>query len=145
MKPNPTLQFQPLLDEYVEFWNTGSFEGIGEVLHPDFELRMTPRYEAEVGVDAFKNSVTMWRTMYPDFHITVDELFFSENAAAARWTITATNTGDGPSPPTRKAIQVPGLSLFHFEDGKIKDEWIASNNMEWRRQLGFTLTAPRNK
>ncbi|NOX87146.1 MAG: ester cyclase, partial [Chlorobi bacterium] len=64
------------------------------------------------------------------------------NAAAARWTITATNTGSGSHPPTGKRIEVPGISIIHFADGKIKDEWIASNNFYWLKQLGFTLVPP---
>jgi hypothetical protein len=34
------------------------------------------------------------------------------------------------------------VSIVHFTDGKIKDEWIASNNYYCLQQLGFTLVAP---
>ncbi len=143
--PDPATQFAPLLDRYVAYWNTGMFEGIEDVLHSDFELRMTPRFEPEQGIEAFQNSVTLWRRAYPDFHIVIDEVFYSQHAAAARWTITATNSGDGWHPATGKAISVPGMSIVHFADGKIKDEWIASNNEFWLQQLGFTMQSPFEK
>ena len=103
---------------------------------------MTPKFDLEQGIDAFMNAVKYWRKAYPDFHLTINESFYSINAATVRWTINATNSGQGSHPPTGKRIEVPGISIFHFEKGKIKDEWIASNNYYWLRQLGFTIEAP---
>ena len=137
-----STQYQPLIDAYISFWNTGNFDGIDQVLLPDFELRMTPKFEPEKGIESFKQDVIKWRTAYPDFHITVNESFFDTNKFAVRWTITATNTGPGIHPPTGKSINVPGMSIIHFQDGKIKDEWIASNNLYWLMQLGFKLESP---
>lgn len=139
---DPSTEFKLKIDKYVEYWNTGQFDGINDLLSEDFELRMTPQFESEKGIDTFMEHVTNWRKAYPDFHITIEEFFYSNNAAAARWTITATNTGSGSHPPTGKRIEVPGISIVHFTDGKIKDEWIASNNYYWLQQLGFTLVAP---
>ena len=134
--------FKLMIEKYVGYWNTGQFDGIGELLCDSFELRMTPLFEPETGIETFKNHVTNWRTAYPDFLITIEEILISENAVAGRWTITASNTGAGSHPPTGKRVEVPGMSIFHFENGKIKDEWIASNNYYWLRQLGFRLVPP---
>ena len=142
----PKFERQKLLvDKYVEIWNTGNFDGIEEILHPDFELRMTPKYEAEVGIKAFKDGIAKWRTAYPDFHIKIDEEIYSDNKGAVRWTITATNTGEGDMPPTGKRVEVMGISVFHIQDNKIKDEWIASNNLYWLKQLGFTIVLPSDE
>jgi steroid delta-isomerase-like uncharacterized protein len=142
---SPETEHSPLLEKYLTFWNTGEFQGIENVLHSDFELRMTPKYEPESGIDLFKENVTKWRTAYPDFHIDVKEVFHSENGAAAIWEATATNTGEGMHPPTGKSVNVTGMSIFHFKDGKIKDEWIASNNGYWMQQLGFKIVPPFEK
>lgn len=135
-------KYESMIDQYVNYWNTGQFDRINNLLCEDFELRMTPQYEPELGIDAFIESVTSWRSAYPDFHIKIDEILYSNTAATVRWTITATNLGEGSHPPTGKRIEVPGISIFHFKSNKIKDEWIASNNYYWLQQLGFTLEAP---
>ena len=135
-------EFRWKIDKYVEFWNTGNFNDIHDILCEDFELRMTPQFESIPGIDSFMEEVTSWRKAYPDFNITIDETIYSNNALTLRWTITATNTGTGSHPPTGKRIKVPGMSIFHFANGKIKDEWIASNNYYWLKQLGFTLSPP---
>ena len=41
-KPDPAVKLDPIIDKYVEIWNTGNMEGVEEILHPEFELRMTP-------------------------------------------------------------------------------------------------------
>lgn len=135
-------KLSPILEKYIEYWNTGEFQNIEEILHPDFELRMTPEFKPERGIENFKNSVLKWRTAYPDFFLTVNEYLFDKNKIAALWTISATNTGAGVHPPTGKHVEVMGMSIIHFENGKIKDEWIASNNQYWLQQLGFRMVAP---
>ncbi len=34
------------------------------------------------------------------------------------------------------------MKIFHFADGKIKDEGIASNNGYWMHKLGFNIVSP---
>jgi predicted ester cyclase len=130
------------MEAFGDAWNTGNLEQLDRICDPNFELRMTPKFEAKVGLDSLKSEITMWRTAYPDFHITIDEVFFSANAAAGRWTITATNTGPGMYPPTGKQVNTPGMSIFHYADGKLMDVWIGGNNLLWMKQLGFSLAPP---
>jgi len=141
-KLNYEERYSQLLEKYKIYWNTGQFDEIETVLDEDFELRMTPKYESERGIDLFKESVTKWRTAYPDFHIEEKEIFYAEGKAALIWEISATNTGQGWHPPTHKSVKITGMSIFHFLNGKIKDEWIASNNGYWLQQLGFKLVSP---
>ena len=140
--PNPSTTFNPIIEKYVELWNTGNFDEIEMILHPDFELRMTPKYKAESGIQTFKENVLKWREAYPDFHIEIHEIIFDKDIAAARWTITATNTGQGLHAPTGKHVEVMGMSIVHFVANKIKDEWIASNNLDWLQQLGYKIVQP---
>ncbi|HET6273189.1 MAG TPA: ester cyclase [Bacteroidota bacterium] len=138
-QPGPSERLKPLVDTYVRAWNTGDFNGLEEAVSSQFELRMTPRFDAVHSLDSLKNSITYWRTAYPDFHITLDEVIYAPNAVTVRWTIRATNTGSGSHPPTGKAVVVPGMSIIHVSAGKIVDEWIASNDLYWAEQLGFNL------
>ncbi len=131
-----------LIIQYVKYWNTGEFESIEDVLSKDFELRSSPKFEPEVGIETFKKTILSLRKAYPDFHLTIDEAIYSENAAAGRWTLTAKNTRSSSNPEVSKNIKVSGMSIFHFSEGKIKDEWIANNNYDWLKQLGYTFTAP---
>lgn len=141
-EPDPE-QLMKLADRYVAIWKGGSLDDADKILHPDFELRMTPDYKAVKGIEAFKQTVQSWRTAYPDFTLRIDETVNAEGAGFKRWTITGTNTGEGQHPPTGQKVDVQGMSILHFADGKIRDEWIAANNLLWMQQLGFTLQPPQ--
>ncbi len=140
---NHSEKYNPILEKYVEYWNTSEFTGIEEIIHPDFEMRSTPEFKPEKGVDNFKEHVIKLRTAYPDFHMDIKELIFDSDKVAGLWTISATNTGAGMHPPTGKHIEVIGMSIIHFEEGKIRDEWVAGNSLFWMTQLGFELIPPK--
>jgi steroid delta-isomerase-like uncharacterized protein len=139
---HPKEQLDPIIKKYVAYWNTGNFEGIEDVLHSEFELRTTPKFEPKIGIESFKKSIIKWRSVYPDFNIVLNEIIYDNDKAAAFWTIKATHLGEGNIPPRGKKIEVSGISIVHFEEGKIKDEWICSNNLFWLQQLGYKLLPP---
>ena len=141
-QPDPPERLKPLVEGYVRAWNTGDFKGLEEIVSGQFELRMTPRFDPIRGLDSLKSAITRWRTAYPDFTIALDEVIYAPNAVTARWTIRATNSGPGFSPPTDRTVVVPGMSILHVSAGKIVDEWVSSNDLYWVQQLGFTLTPP---
>ena len=134
-KEDISLELQQKIQKYVEYWNTGQFEGIENILSESFEVRTTPDFAPELGIEAFNESILNIRKLYPDFHLTVDEELYTTNAAAARWTIQATSK-------TGEIIINKGMSIVHFVDGKIKDEWIANNDLNWLNQLGYTVLPP---
>jgi len=133
------------VDKYVGFWNTGQFDGIEDVLCEDFELLESPNYESQKGIESFKQIILDLRTAYPDFHLVLDETVYEKDKIAAIWSISATNTGQGKMPPTGKVIKGQGISVIHLKDGKIKDEWIANNDLLWMQQLGFTFIPPETE
>ena len=134
-KKDTSTEFELKIDKYVEYWNSGQFDDIHNLLSENFEIRMTPQFESEIGINTFMETVLNVRKSYPDFHITVDEIFYSANAAAARWTIQATSK-------TGKEMNIMGMSIIHFVDGKIKDEWISNNDLQWLKQLGYIIMPP---
>ncbi len=125
------------IDKYVGYWNSGKFDGIENILCNDFELLESPLFEPQKGIESFKQSITEMRTSYPDFHLVIDEMVYEKNKIALIWTISATNTGYGKRPPTGKTIRGQGISVIHIKDG-----WLASNNLLWMTQLGFTFVPP---
>lgn len=140
----PSTELKPLVDSYINAWNTGDIDALDDVVHPEFEFRITPSFKATVGIDSLKDIITYYRTAYPDFQLKVDDEMYSRDKAAIIWTITATNTGPGMFPTTGRKINVQGISIYHFTNGKLFDEWIAGNHLLWYQQLGFTLTPPEN-
>jgi len=133
------------LDKYIGYWNTGHFDGIEKVLCPDYELLESPGYEPQKGIKAFEKMISDMLTRCPDFHLVVEETVYEKDKLAIIWSIMATNTGPGYIQPTGKVVKGKGISVLHLKDGKIKDEWLANNDLQWMTQLGFSFVPPKTK
>jgi len=129
-------------DSYISYWNTGQFDDIEKYVSPDYELYESPGYEPQQGIDFFRKYISNTRVTYPDFKITVNEVIFDKDRISYFWTVTGTHLGTGDIPATGRTINGKGMSLLHFSDGKIKDEWRSNNNLQWLMQLGFTINPP---
>jgi predicted ester cyclase len=48
-------------------------------------------------------------------------------------------------PPTGKAVRQWGISILHFANGKITEEYLGFDNLALMQTLGFTLTPASEK
>ena len=76
-----------------------------------------------------------WR-VFPDARVRLHEIVEQEDSVAIRYTITGTQreTFFGIS-STGQAIQLPGLSFLHFQDGRCVERWACSDSMVLLNQL----------
>ena len=91
-----------------------------------------------------KKVVNDYRTAYPDLKVTIDDAYYVQDHGFYLWTVTGTNTGAGPEaqPPTGKSVKISGMSMVRYEGGKIADEGVYYDQLDFNQQLGFTLTEP---
>lgn len=142
-QPDASKELKPITDALVEAWNTGNLDPLDAIIDSQYVRHVSPASKTgAVGLDSLKKVISNVRTTYPDFHITLDEEIYVGDKAASRWRYTATNTGPGSIPPTGKKITATGISILHFKNGKIVDEWVEIDNLVVMQQLGFTLTPP---
>ena len=137
-----------LAESSLEIWNEGNLAVVDELYDPDIIRHDCGQPEDMVGLDAFKDYVTLLRVSYPDFNVTIDELIVKGDKIVIRWTITGTNTGPlqtpmGELPPTDKKMRLPGVRIVRLVNGKIAEEWVFYNQLDVYLQLGFTLTPPQ--
>jgi steroid delta-isomerase-like uncharacterized protein len=140
--PDASQKLKPLVDKYVEVWNTGNLDELDAIVGPHYVRHANLAPDVD-GVDGLKKVISGFRTAYPDLKLTSDEEIYAENKATLRWTLTGTNTGPGEMPPTGKSIKLWGLGTAHFADGKIAEEWAAYDNQSLMEQLGYTMMPPK--
>jgi predicted ester cyclase len=100
--------------------------GITEVYHPQFVDHVNAlEYR---GIDGARQSVALYRELFPDLRFTVDEQVSEGNRVASRWTLTGTHRG--------RAVRLRGIVISRFEDGRIVEDWASSDTLELVRQLG---------
>jgi len=78
------------------------------------------------------------RQALPDMSITVNQMVAEGDRVAVYWTASGTNTQAGMGlPATGKKIKVSGMTLFRFQDGKIREEWGVWDELSAIRQAGL--------
>lgn len=137
-----SFAMQAAFEKYIGYWNTAQFEDIDKYVSRDYKMMESPGYEPRQGLDFFRKYIENTRVTYPDFKLTVNEVIFDAGRIAYIWTVTGTHLGTGEIPATGRTINGKGMSVLHFAEGKIKDEWRSNNNLQWLMQLGFTINPP---
>jgi hypothetical protein len=139
-------KIKPVLDKYVEAWNTGDLALLNGVVDTSFELRKIPDFKPMHGIKALENYIIGTRTVVPDFTLKESEkLFISDTAVVLTWTVTGTYKGESDLPPTGNKMNVPGFSIIYFNNEKLTGEWIAFSDLTWVQQSGFKILPPSNK
>ena len=118
---------------FEEVWNQGREGAIDELLSPEgvgFGFAAT---NTEVhGPAEFKPFVGNLRDAFPGLHIAVEDMVAEGDKVAVRMIVTGTHKGGGLGfPATGRKINVTGLTIIQFANGKLVHGW---NNWD---QLGM--------
>lgn len=138
--PEPVI---PPMDPYLAIWNDGDLGLVDELYAPDFVWHLVGIGEDVVGTAAFKDLVTSFRTAFPDFHVTFDEVFAAGDKMVIQWTMTGTNTGPLQElPPSGQPVRLQGVAISRSVDGKTVEVWQHYNQLSMFQQMGYTLSPP---
>jgi predicted ester cyclase len=95
------------------------------------------RMRALRGPELFKQTVSMYRSAFPDVRITVDDVIASDDRVVLRWHSEGTHRGELEGlAPTGARGSVTGISIDRWENGKVVESWSEWDNLGLARQLG---------
>lgn len=94
------------------------------------------------GPEEYKGFITLFRTAFPDLHMTILDQIAEGDKVVNRWTATGTHKGELMGiPPTGKQMEVTGTYTARIVGGKIVEEWGNWDGLGMMQQLGV-LPAP---
>lgn len=100
--------------------------GIPDVYHPDFVDHVNAlEYRGHEGA---RRSVALYLELFPDLRFVVNEQVSEDDRVASRWTLHGTHRG--------RPVTLRGIVISRFQDGRIIEDWAASDTIEIVRQLG---------
>ena len=126
---------------FHEAANTGDADVIAktidDLVHSDAAIR-TPLPIGATGVEALQQVWTMLLRVYPDIHLTVEDLIAEGDKVVGRTTVTGTHRGEFMGvAPTGKSITYNEIFIFRFVDGKVAETWGVVDVFAQMRQLGL--------
>ena len=111
---------------------------LSEIFTPD-AIAHTPNGDA-TGLANIQQTVERVHMMFPDHHFVVDDIVTNGDKAAARWTMTATNTAPlGGIAPTGRPITQRAVVFYRFQGDKIAEFWLQLDQVGVLRQIGVQI------
>lgn len=127
---------------FDEAWNKGNFDVADELIDPNFTVHGAGGQPIPTGVEGVKDLVRVWRTAFPDGHMTIEDVIAEGDKVVARLTWRGTHLGEfyGVA-PTGKRVAATSIGIDRFANGKIVEGWGEVDMLGMLRQLG-ALPAP---
>lgn len=125
-----------------DMFNTGKLDNIEAFCAPDFHSHQMDPSVTTTGLQSVRDMLNMYRTALPDFHQEILGISTTGDRTYLHLHITGTNSGPWPSgPATGKGIDVQGVDIVRFENGKAVEHWGFMEEMKMMQQLGL-MPAP---
>jgi steroid delta-isomerase-like uncharacterized protein len=129
-----------LFKRFHDAANTGDIEVISkmidELVAPDAVIR-TPLPIDATGADALKQIWAMLLRIYPDIHLTVEDLIGEGDKVVGRTTVTGTHQGEFMGvAPTGKSVTYNEMFIFRIADGRVVETWGVVDVYAQMKQIG---------
>jgi steroid delta-isomerase-like uncharacterized protein len=113
----------------VEAWNSGDVDSYMELYAGNIRLH--------AGTYDFPDKKAV-EGMYKGFHaatsdlrLDIHETFGDGERLAVRYTVTGTHNGELMGiPPTGRELSITGITVMHFEDGRVIERWDSDDSAE---------------
>jgi steroid delta-isomerase-like uncharacterized protein len=126
-----------------EVWNKGNFQIVDQLIAPQYKVRHDPGdpWEGQtLDLTTYKERVKMSRDVLPDQKFFIEDMVGEGNKVAVSWTFTGTQKGDLPGvPATNKKVNVSGLTIYYFSQGKMIGHWQVLDKLSLLGQLGVQI------
>jgi steroid delta-isomerase-like uncharacterized protein len=120
-----------------EIWNKGDLAVVDELVPDNYVFHDFLGREIK-GREGLKQYVTMVRTVFPDFHIAIDDMLAEGDKVAFRFTWRGTHKGKGELdiPPTGKQVTVTGMAIARIVGDKEGEVWESGDSLGMLQQMG---------
>jgi steroid delta-isomerase-like uncharacterized protein len=134
------LSNKATFQRFHEAVNTGDVEllakTIDEIVAPDAVIR-TPLPIDATGAELLKQVWAMLFRVYPDIHLTVEDVVAEGDKVVARNTVTGTHLGEFMGVgSTGNSVTYSEIFIFRFADGRVIETWGVVDIYAQMKQIG---------
>jgi len=123
-----------------EFWNLGNTSAADDLMTANATIVLPG--SGQVSKESFKAFAVAFRSGFPDWHSTPEEMIAEDDRVGERWTGRGTHQGEfqGIS-PTGRQVTVPGFVFYRIVSGRIAEFRGLFDGLAMLQQLGAVSTA----
>lgn len=121
-----------------EVFNRGNIGLVDELVVVDFAEHEELPPGTPPGREGLKRIVAVFRTAFPDFKVTLDDLIAEGDRVVVRSTWSGTQQGEFMGiAPTGKRVSFEVIDIVRIAGGKVQEHWGQMDNMLLMQQLGL--------
>jgi steroid delta-isomerase-like uncharacterized protein len=129
-----------------EVWNKGNLSVADELFAPNYVHHDASTPDVGLGPESEKKRATLYRTAFPDFRLTIEDIIAEGETVVARWSCRGTHKGDlSGIAPTGKPFTISGISIARFASGKMVEGFINWDALGMMQQLGVVPETAKAK
>jgi steroid delta-isomerase-like uncharacterized protein len=129
-----------------EVWNKGNLSVADELFAPTYAHHDPSTPDLGRGAESEKKRASLYRTAFPDFQLTIDDITADGETVTARWSCRGTHKGDlSGIAPTGKQFNISGISFVRFANGRMSEGWINWDALGLMQQLGVVSGLAKTK
>jgi steroid delta-isomerase-like uncharacterized protein len=122
---------------FTELWNNGNLSVADEVFAPNYAHYDPSTPDFGRGPDSEKKRAALYRTAFPDLHLTIDDVIAEGETVMTRWSCRGTHKGDlNGIAPTGRSITISGVTVARVSNGKIVEGYVNWDALGLMQQLG---------
>ena len=130
-----------LIQLIEQVWNNGNLDLVEELIAPQYTIYHDPGdpWEGQsLDRAAYKERVLYSRNAFPDLHFAIKEFVPAEDKIAISWYLSGTHAGElARVPASGKKINVSGISIYYFSNGKFTGHWQVIDQLAFTLQIGM--------
>lgn len=122
---------------YVEEVGNEGNLGLADEIFDSYLAHQPDGSVLERGPEDVKRFMGEFRDAFPDFHTTIEDQIAEGDRVVTRWRMRGTHEGEfrGIS-PTGNELDITGIGIFRFSDGKVVESWDNFDQLGMMQQLG---------
>ena len=100
----------------------------------------------ERGPEDVKRFMGEFRSAFPGFHSTVEDQIAEGDKVVTSWRMRGTHRGEFRGiAPTGNELDITGIGIFRFSDGKVVESWDNFDQLGMMQQLGAISTPEQSE
>jgi steroid delta-isomerase-like uncharacterized protein len=126
--------------EMEELFNhTGNLDVADDIYAPDFVGHGPTQPEDLHGVEAARQFAATMRSAFPDLTCTIEDQVAEGDKVVTPWRGRGIHQGETEElgPPSGNRLEITGISIERFSEGKIAESWDTYDALGMMQQLGM--------
>lgn len=124
-----------IMQRQLAIWNDGDYDVADEIFHPEAITPDAPQLLP--GPEGCKEVARIFRSAFPDFHMTVEDVVAEKDLVCCRFRQTGTHQGElFGIEPTGRSVDFGEMAICQIADGRIIASWFQTDMLGLMSQLG---------